>query len=101
MNFGLEPTGHRGPIGIYYAVLPVDSLPPGRNAAERPQVESVAFRRFSKFGNIHLVFKAIARDFRSSWKELALTGIAYKIISFIVLTPIVGGLFRTDRKSVV
>lgn len=81
--------------GVYYDVLPVDSLPPRRNAAERPQVESVAFRRFSKFGNIHLVFKAIARDFRSSWKELALTGIAYKIISFIVLTPIVGGLFRT------
>jgi glycerophosphoryl diester phosphodiesterase len=37
---------------------------------------------------------AAARDFRRSWKELALTDIAYKIIAFIVLTPLVGILFR-------
>ncbi len=41
------------------------------------------------------MFEDIARDFRSSWKELALTDIAYKIIAFIVLAPIVGSLFRT------
>ena len=33
-------------------------------------------------------------DFRSSWKSLALTDIAFKIIAFVVLTPLVGFLFR-------
>lgn len=37
----------------------------------------------------------IASDFRWSWKELALTDVACKIIAFIVLIPIVGSLFRT------
>ena len=34
------------------------------------------------------------RDFRSSWKSLALTDIAFKIITFVVPTPLVGFLFR-------
>ena len=33
-------------------------------------------------------------DFRSSWKELALTGIVFKLIAFVLLTPLVGLLFR-------
>ena len=37
---------------------------------------------------------AIAGDFRSSWKELVLTDIAYKIVAFVLLTPLVGILFR-------
>jgi glycerophosphoryl diester phosphodiesterase len=40
-----------------------------------------------------LIYRA-AGDFRRSWKELALTDIAYKVIAFIVLTPLVGILFR-------
>ncbi|MEA1951986.1 MAG: glycerophosphodiester phosphodiesterase, partial [Planctomycetota bacterium] len=35
-----------------------------------------------------------AADFRRSWKDLALTDIAYKIIAFVTLTPLVGILFR-------
>jgi len=37
---------------------------------------------------------AVTGDFRRSWRELVLTDIAYKVIAFIVLTPIVGILFR-------
>ena len=37
----------------------------------------------------------IIRDVASCWKALALTDIAYKIVAFIVLTPLVGVLFRT------
>jgi glycerophosphoryl diester phosphodiesterase len=37
---------------------------------------------------------AVARDLRRSCKELVLTDIAYKVIAFVVLTPIVGILFR-------
>ncbi|MFV2067412.1 MAG: glycerophosphodiester phosphodiesterase family protein [Pirellulales bacterium] len=37
----------------------------------------------------------IIRDFVSCWKALALTDIAYKLFAFIVLTPLVGSLFRT------
>lgn len=37
---------------------------------------------------------AALRDFRECWKDLALTDIAYKVLAFIVLTPIVGILFR-------
>jgi glycerophosphoryl diester phosphodiesterase len=33
-------------------------------------------------------------DLRRSWKDLFLPDIAYKIIAFVVLTPIVGILFR-------
>jgi glycerophosphoryl diester phosphodiesterase len=36
-----------------------------------------------------------AADLRTTWKALALTDIAYKIIALIVLTPLVGILFRT------
>lgn len=36
-----------------------------------------------------------ASDFRANWKSLAVTGVAFKIIAFIVLTPLVGVLFRT------
>ncbi|MBB3209470.1 glycerophosphoryl diester phosphodiesterase [Rhodopirellula rubra] len=36
-----------------------------------------------------------ASDFRANWKSLAVTGAAFKIIAFIVLTPLVGVLFRT------
>ena len=43
-------------------------------------------------------------DFRRSWKELALTDIAYKIIAFIAFAPLVGVIFRvalsTSGKSV-
>ncbi len=34
------------------------------------------------------------RDFRSSWKSLVLTDIAFKLFTFIVFTPLVGVLFR-------
>jgi glycerophosphoryl diester phosphodiesterase len=34
------------------------------------------------------------RSYGSTWKTLALTDIAYKIVAFIVLTPLVGILFR-------
>ena len=37
---------------------------------------------------------AVVADFRLTWKELVLTDIAYKMIAFIVLTPLVGVLFR-------
>ena len=40
------------------------------------------------------LLNAAAGDFRRSWKELALTDIAYKIIAFVVLTPLVAILFR-------
>ncbi len=36
----------------------------------------------------------VVHDFRSSWKTLALTDIVYKIIAFVVLTPLLGLLFR-------
>jgi glycerophosphoryl diester phosphodiesterase len=35
-----------------------------------------------------------AGDVRCSWKELALTDLAYKLVALIVLTPLVGILFR-------
>ncbi len=34
------------------------------------------------------------RDLRSSWKPLALTGIVFKLIAFVLLTPLVGLLFQ-------
>ena len=34
------------------------------------------------------------RDFRSSWKKLALTSLVFKLITFVLLTPLVGLLFR-------
>jgi glycerophosphoryl diester phosphodiesterase len=44
--------------------------------------------------NSRSLIHTVAGDFRRSWRELALTDIAYKIIAFIVLTPLVGILFR-------
>jgi len=41
-----------------------------------------------------ILLKIAVNDFRRSWKELALTDIAYKIIAFIALAPLVGILFR-------
>lgn len=34
------------------------------------------------------------RDFKCCWKQLVVTGLVYKILAFILLTPIVGILFR-------
>ena len=34
------------------------------------------------------------RDFRSCWKQLVLTDVAYKIVAFVVLTPLLASLFR-------
>ena len=54
--------------------------------------------------NSRSVLAAAVRDFRSSWKDLVLTDLAYKAIAFILLTPLVGVLFRvsvaTSGKSV-
>ncbi len=36
----------------------------------------------------------VVRDFRRSWKDLALTDIAYKIIGVVILVPLTGMLFR-------
>ena len=36
----------------------------------------------------------VLHDFRSSWKPLALTDVAFKITAFVVLTPLVALLFR-------
>ena len=41
------------------------------------------------------IFDETQHDLRTSWKSLALTDISYKIIAFIVLTPLVGLLLRT------
>ena len=38
---------------------------------------------------------AAAHDIRTSWKALALADAAYKILAIVVLTPILGILFRT------
>lgn len=38
--------------------------------------------------------RAVAGDIRQSWKPLALTALAYQLVAFIVLTPVVGVLFR-------
>jgi glycerophosphoryl diester phosphodiesterase len=40
------------------------------------------------------VFDGVLHDIRRSWKVLALTDIAYKMVAWIVLTPLVGLLFR-------
>ena len=36
----------------------------------------------------------VLRDFRSSWKQLALTSLVFKLIAVVLLTPLVGLLFR-------
>jgi len=54
--------------------------------------------------NSRSLLSTSATDFRRSWKALALTDVAYKFIAFIVLTSLVGILFRillaTSDKSV-
>jgi glycerophosphoryl diester phosphodiesterase len=40
------------------------------------------------------VFDGVLHDIRRSWKVLVLTDIAYKMVAWIVLTPLVGLLFR-------
>ncbi len=40
------------------------------------------------------ILSCIIRDIRVCWKELLLAGVAYKIVAFVVLTPLVGCLFR-------
>jgi glycerophosphoryl diester phosphodiesterase len=40
------------------------------------------------------VLRAIRDDFRSSWRTLLLTDLAYKIVAFLLLTPIVSFLFQ-------
>ena len=42
----------------------------------------------------HLSFKSLLCDVRKCWKELILTDIVYKVVAFVVLTPLVGFLFR-------
>jgi hypothetical protein len=37
---------------------------------------------------------SMIRGFRSCWKALALTDILFKIVAFVLLTPLVGLLFR-------
>ena len=44
--------------------------------------------------NSHALLSTAMRDFCRSWKDLAMTDIAYKVIAFIVLVPSVGVLFR-------
>ena len=36
------------------------------------------------------VLAAVLGDFRACWKSLLLTDIAYKIIAFVMLTPLAG-----------
>ncbi len=36
----------------------------------------------------------VARDVRGSWKQLFLTDVVYKVIAFVLLTPLVSVLFR-------
>jgi glycerophosphoryl diester phosphodiesterase len=40
------------------------------------------------------LFNLIGGDLRRSWKDLILADLAYKVIAFVVLTPIVGVIFR-------
>jgi glycerophosphoryl diester phosphodiesterase len=42
----------------------------------------------------HSLINAVAGNIRRSWKDLILTDIAYKFLAFVVLTPLVGILFR-------
>ena len=40
------------------------------------------------------LLRCVTDDLRSSWKELVLAGLVFKIIAFVLLTPLVGILFR-------
>jgi glycerophosphoryl diester phosphodiesterase len=42
----------------------------------------------------HSLLSDTLKRFRSSWKALALTDLAFKLVAFIILTPLVGILFR-------
>jgi glycerophosphoryl diester phosphodiesterase len=42
-----------------------------------------------------LSFRLILRDVRASWKALVLTDIAFKVATFILLTPLLTLLFRS------
>ena len=44
--------------------------------------------------NTPSLLRGVIGDLRLSWKELALAGLVFKIIAFVVLTPLVGILFR-------
>jgi len=48
----------------------------------------------NEVGPLNGILGEIARSFRSCWKQLILTDIAYKIIAFVLLTPLVAILFR-------
>ena len=37
---------------------------------------------------------AAVRDFGRCWKDLVLTDIAYKVLAFVILTPVASLLFR-------
>ncbi len=50
--------------------------------------------RDNSMANPRSVLKHITDDFRRGWKQLALTDIVYKIVAFVLLTPLVGILFR-------
>jgi len=43
---------------------------------------------------MNTLIRGAFRDFRCCWRQLAVTDIAYKIIAFILLTPLVAILFR-------
>ena len=45
--------------------------------------------------NTHSLLGGTTSAFRSSWKSLFLTDVIFKVLAFIVLTPLVGVLFRT------
>ena len=40
------------------------------------------------------MFGSVFREYRSCWKPLVLADLAFKILAFVVLTPLVGALFR-------
>ena len=44
--------------------------------------------------SIRSIVDAILHDLQGSWKQLALTGILYKLIAFVLLTPVVSILFQ-------
>ena len=43
---------------------------------------------------LRTLIREIATDFRSCWKRLFLADVVYKVISFVVLTPLVAGMFH-------
>ncbi len=45
-------------------------------------------------GSNSSALESMISDFRLCWKQLALTDIAYKLLAFLILTPLVGATFR-------